>query len=248
MEVSRDQKETRNGAEVREARIPGFFEASGKPGEDRLVMLSDGIFAIAVTLLVLGIQIPAGVNHDAFMTALQGDFLTNTLFYAITFAVLAVYWANHRQLMNIIERVDQPFVWLNLLFLAFVAFFPVASNLLKFAQFSEAVIIYTVVLACCGYSSLFLWIYAFSKHRLVAVYKNSTRNISRFIGVSIIPTFFLLSLLLLFFPHFRSVPSHIFYSWLLLPPLNILWIRILRPSRKRRTEGTAQGDGAADQG
>jgi uncharacterized membrane protein len=199
-----------------------------KPSEDRITMLSDGIFAIAVTLLVLDIQIPPEVDHTHFLAALTGDFLESTIFYAITFAILAAYWMNHRRLMSVIERLDGPFLWLNLLFLAFVAFFPVVSNLLKFSQFAEAVVVYTVVLTCCGYSSLILWIYAFANYRLVAKDKKIRLYLARFIGVSTIPTFLLLTLLLLFLPYFQASPSHIFYVWIILPFVNMLWIRIAR--------------------
>jgi uncharacterized membrane protein len=231
MEIS----ENRDEAGTDEARRPTALETLKKAGEDRITMLSDGIFAIAITLLVLDIRIPDTVaNYEAFKEALTGDFFNGTLFYAITFAVLASYWTNHRRLMNVVERVDGIFLWLNLLFLAFVAFFPVVSNLLKFSQFPEAVIIYTVVLAGCGYSSLLLWIYAFRNHHLVALDRTIQHSAAvRFIGVSIIPTFFLLTLLLLFVPHFRSAPGDLFYTWLLLPFVNIIWIRIVRRRSRR---------------
>ncbi|GHO99298.1 hypothetical protein KSF_093460 [Reticulibacter mediterranei] len=219
-----EASENRNETGTDEARRPTALETLKKAGEDRITMLSDGIFAIAITLLVLDIRIPDGVaNYEAFKEALTDDFFDGTLFYAITFAVLAAYWMNHRRLMNIVERIDGIFLWLNLLFLAFVAFFPVVSNLLKFSQFPEAVVIYTVVLAGCGYSSLLLWIYAFKNHRLVSVDRAIHHNASRFIGVSIIPTFLLLTLFLLFVPYFRSSPSDLFYTWFLLPVVNIIW-------------------------
>jgi uncharacterized membrane protein len=226
MEIS----ENRGEAGTDEARRPTTLETLKKAGEDRITMLSDGIFAIAITLLVLDIHIPDTVtNYEAFKEALTGDFFNGTLFYAITFAVLASYWMNHRRLMNVVERIDGIFIWLNLLFLAFVAFFPAASNLLKFSQFPEAVILYTVVLAGCGYSSLLLWVYAFKNHRLVASDRIIQHNAAvRFIGVSIIPTFFLLTLLLLFIPYFRSSPGDLFYTWLLLPFVNTIWVRVVR--------------------
>jgi uncharacterized membrane protein len=234
MEISKNGDE----AGTDEARRPTALETPKKAGEDRITMLSDGIFAIAITLLVLDIRIPDGVtNYEVFREALTNDFFEGTLFYIITFAVLASYWVNHRRLMNVVERVEGVFLWLNLFFLAFVAFFPVVSNLLKFSQFPEAVIIYTIVLVGCGYSSLLLWIYAFKNHHLVALDRTIQHNAAvRIIGVSIIPTFFLLTLLLLFLPYFRSSPSHLFYTWLLSPFVNIIWIRISRLPNKKRAE------------
>jgi uncharacterized membrane protein len=141
--------------------------------------------------------------------------------YVVTFAVLASYWLDHRRLMSVVERVDRIFLWLNLLFLAFVAFFPVAANISNYSQFPEAVIVYTVVLAGCGYSAVLLWIYALGKHRLVAADRDVNSHTSRIIRVAITPTFFLASLLLLFIPNFP--PDYVFYSWLFLLFINRFW-------------------------
>jgi uncharacterized membrane protein len=222
VKVPEQQQKPKDIVETNQFKQLDLVEEAKKPSEDRIVMLSDGIFAIAITLLVLGIEIPLADTHAntpqahaAFIHALTGDFLSNTLLYIVTFAVLASYWLNHRRLMNIVKRVDRFFLWLNLLFLAFVAFFPIATNVSKYAQFPEAVIIYTVVLAGCGYSAVLLWIYALGNHRLVAADRDVNSHKSRIIRVAITPTFFLASLLLLFIPNFP--PSSVFYSWLLLP-------------------------------
>ena len=210
-----------------------FIEVK-KPSEDRIIMLSDGIFAIAVTLLVLSIQIsfpdtnyPNAAAYqaaqNAFTAILMNSFFNHTMYYIITFAVLAAYWLNHRNLMMLVKRIDRPFLFLNLLFLAFVAFFPVASNLLKYSQFPQAVIVYTCVLAGCGYSSLLLWIYAFHRHRLVANEMDTDIRRSGIIGAASAPTFFLLSLLLFFIPGFA--PNNLFYFWVLLPVLSIFMRR-----------------------
>ncbi|HEX3642528.1 MAG TPA: TMEM175 family protein, partial [Ktedonobacteraceae bacterium] len=152
MEVSQQQQKPKDIVETNQFKQPDLVEETKKPSEDRIVVLSDGIFAIAVTLLVLGIEIPLADTHAntpqahaAFIHALTGDFLSNTLLYVVTFVVLASYWLNHRRLINVVKRVDRFFLWLNLLFLAFVAFFPIATNVSKYAQFPEAVIVYTVV-------------------------------------------------------------------------------------------------------
>jgi uncharacterized membrane protein len=229
VEVYKQQQKPKGIVETNTFKQPGLIEETKEPSEDRIVVLSDGIFAIAITLLVLGIQIPIADTHAstpqahaAFIQALTGDFLANTLFYVVTFAILASYWLNHRRLMNIVKRVDRFFLWLNLLFLAFVTFFPVVTNISKYSQFPEAVIVYTVVLAGCGYSAVLLWIYALGNHRLVAADRDVTSETSRIIRVAITPTFVLASLLLLFIPNFP--PNHVFYSWLLLPFMNRFWI------------------------
>jgi uncharacterized membrane protein len=222
VKVPRLQPMTQDTPKINTSRQSDPIEETKKPSEDRIVMLSDGIFAIAVTLLVLGIQIPPLADphsHTAFMKALTGVIFSNTLFYVVTFAVLASYWLEHRRLMNSIKQVDTSFLWLNLLFLAFVAFFPVATNIVQYAQFQEAVIVYAAVLAGCGYSLAFLWIYAFSKHRLITANQDLQRQKSHVITAFLSPTFILLSLCLLFIPNFT--PSHVFFSWFLLPFIKV---------------------------
>ncbi len=212
-----------------------------KPSEDRISMLSDGIFAIAVTLLVLNIQIPLAStsrNEDAFKAILSGSFLSETISYFITFAVLAFYWINHRDLMNGLKRINRNFILLNLLFLAFVAFFPVASNLLHYDQFPEAVAIYTAVLAGCGYSSLLLLFYAHQGNLLCTDGRSFNIKISDFFAAAITPTFFLLSLLLLLIPQFYA--GNLFYSWFVLPIIGIIIRRLKIFNHIRKAEEKVQ--------
>jgi uncharacterized membrane protein len=236
VEVPRQEHETKKLVKVNIPRRPGGgpIEETKTASDDRIVMLSDGIFAIAITLLVLSIQIPHGVTKPEFVAALKGDFYSNTQSYVITFAVLAAYWTNHRHLMSVVTRVDKPFLWLNLLFLAFVAYFPAASSLLSGTSYPpEAVIIYTVVLVGCGYSAVVLWAYALAKHRLIPANSAIGDSKSRILGVATTPTFFLASLLLLFIPYIHNNPGKLFYSWLLLPLINVVYILVMRFSKKR---------------
>ena len=101
-----------------------------EPGEDRIVMLCDGVFAIAITLLFIDIKIPTGLSEDSFNGVLNGEFLSEALFYLITFVIIASYWMQHRRLMHELRRIDGRFLMLTFLFLAFVAFFPVTSGII----------------------------------------------------------------------------------------------------------------------
>ena len=102
------------------------------PSEDRLVMLCDGVFAIAITLLVIGIgvKLPGDnptvgqINHELW------KMIPPAISYVITFIILAVFWRFHRNLMHIVKRLDNAFIVLTFVYLAFIAFFPVTSGLL----------------------------------------------------------------------------------------------------------------------
>ncbi|EFH84364.1 TMEM175 family protein [Ktedonobacter racemifer] len=184
-------------------------------GFDRLIMLCDGIFAIAMTLLVLDIKLPEGVQAGALHEEL-GNLLTKSIFYLITFITVAGYWVSHRQLMTYIKRQDGPFTTLTFLFLAFVVFFPASFNVLvTTGNPAEVVIFYTLVLVGCGLSSFLLWAYASWKHRLIDAAISQHEIITRCIRILIMPIYFCLSLILLTIPHIDA--NAVFYSWFLLP-------------------------------
>jgi uncharacterized membrane protein len=201
-------------------------------GEDRLLFLADAVFAIAMTLLVLEITLPAGEHltdeghfNEALVTLIE-----QTAIYLVTFAVLARYWIAHRSLMRLVDRLDTPVIWLTFLFLAFVAFFPVPSGILGDYDFTGAVMLFTLVLVGCGYSLLAIWLYVSGKNHLLGAHVSRRAITDRSVDLAVAPTVFLLSLLLL--PTGRFNPSAIFLTWLLVIPLGWL-IHYLRRRRDR---------------
>lgn len=109
---------------------------------NRIVAFSDGIFAIAITLLVLGLTIPE--NVDDLTKALlhnEGDFLA----YAISFAVLGRYWLAHHRFFSALERFDARLMALNLLYLAWVALVPFSSQVLgDYGDRTDAAVLYAI--------------------------------------------------------------------------------------------------------
>jgi len=97
-------------------------DALGSVEQDRIVMLSDGVFAIAITLLVLDISLPNGVNSSD-VSAIVRSLLPHFIGYTISFIVIASYWLGHRRIMKVMTHVDRNFLWLNFLFLFFISLF-----------------------------------------------------------------------------------------------------------------------------
>ena len=190
-------------------------------GEERLIVLCDGIFAIATTLLVLNIRITGNPDEADFNAALAKLFSNEILFYVITFFVIANFWVQHRHLMGYIKRQDDRFTWLTLLFLLFVAFFPVTSSVLGASGFRGSVILYTLTFAGCGLSLVLVWLYASWHHRLIDADVSREEIVAIAFRAALTPVYFSLSLLLLFLP---IKPTTIFYSWILLPVI----VQILR--------------------
>jgi uncharacterized membrane protein len=98
-------------------------DEAAEEGIGRILALSDGVFAIATTLLILEIAVPATTSDAGLPKALLGLW-PRYLAYVISFVVIARFWVAHRQAFRLIARDDAVLVYLNLLLLMFVAFLP----------------------------------------------------------------------------------------------------------------------------
>jgi len=116
------------------------------------VALSDGVFAIALTLLVLNIGVPqlSGGAEARLWPALAaggGELLS----YALSFAVIALLWTRHHAFFREVRRIDGRLLGLNLLYLGLVAFVPFPTRLLGlYGDRPEPVVVYAVTIALVG--------------------------------------------------------------------------------------------------
>ena len=139
----------------------------GGLGLERIVFLSDGVFAIAMTILVLEVrlpELPAGASNDELLAAIVG--LGPRLFaYALSFSILSLYWIAHWRRFGQIERADGMLATLNLLLLALIALIPFPTGLVGIAAGSPAaVVLYAVTLAGAGLAVVTWSIRAHSAH------------------------------------------------------------------------------------
>ena len=88
----------------------------------RLEAFSDGVFAIAITLLVPDLVIPAGAV--AHLLRSLGDLWPSYLAYVVSFATIGSMWLGHNAITEYLERVDTSFVRLNMLLLLVISFLP----------------------------------------------------------------------------------------------------------------------------
>lgn len=117
---------------------------------DRTVALSDGVFAIAMTLLVLTITFPvlSGAERHRLSGELQ-DRLPQLYSYALSFAVLSLMWLRHHAFFRELRSIDITVSVLNLTYLALVAFLPYPTRLLgEYGDQPISVVVYagTIVL------------------------------------------------------------------------------------------------------
>ncbi len=148
----------------------GDFHASDA-ALTRIMALSDGVFAITMTLLVLDLHVP-----DLPLDGLEGAFLPamaeqwpQFLSFVISFLVQATFWMRHHHNFHYIKRFDRRLVWLNVYFLLAVSFNPYPTAILsRYGDFSGPVVMYALSMAVTGTLQFWMWRYATSNQRLVA--------------------------------------------------------------------------------
>lgn len=139
------------------------------PGKARIEALTDGIFAVAMTLLVLDVKLPIepadldGPGLRAALVALFPKFES----YVISFAVLCVFWLGHHRLMHRLRHVDQWFLWLNLLFVMCITLVPFTTSLMgAYRDLEDVAVVYGANLAAILAMQCLMWWRAL--HRLEA--------------------------------------------------------------------------------
>ena len=136
----------------------------------RLEAFSDGVFAIAITLLVLEIRLPAGHESLAYKLA---DTWPSYLGYAVSFVTIGIMWANHHAVFRLIARTTHGLIVGNLVLLMTVAFLPFSTAVLAEhlrhadADRTAAAVFYsgTFVLIAIGFQVL--WQVAAKGNRLI---------------------------------------------------------------------------------
>jgi TMEM175 potassium channel family protein len=136
---------------------------------DRLIALSDGIFAIAMTLLVLNISVPSGLDHAHFRRSLH-DSWSAVGAYGLTFAITAGRWRDHRRIFQLVRRTNAAVVRLTLALLGVVALLPFPTALLSQYGGSEplAIVYYAATMGVINILLLALFLAVRRDERLQA--------------------------------------------------------------------------------
>lgn len=130
---------------------PLYNQYSGRD-PDRIQALADGVFAVAMTLLVLDVRLPDGHagNSHALWSQLT-DLAPNLAAYLLSFTMLGTFWLAIHALLDLCERSDRTLAWAVLGFLFFVTLLPFnASMLAEHTHVRLAVVLYWANLAALG--------------------------------------------------------------------------------------------------
>jgi uncharacterized membrane protein len=174
----------------------------------RIVAFSDGVFAIAITLLVLALEVPKGLESGEVAEAIF-DQWDDLLAFAISFAVIGRFWVVHHRFFAEVDAFDGRLLGLNLLYLAWIVLIPFSSEALgEYGGETPAVVLYSVNLAIVVLVGLWMGIDA--RRRGLTTTDDATHRETR-IRSTYIAAVFLLSVPLAFLAP-RVAP----YLWLLL--------------------------------
>lgn len=154
-------------------------ETESELSTKRIEFFSDGVFAIAITLLIIEIKVPQ--LHGADGTPGLGTALLNLwshyFAYVLSFLMIGIYWVNHHYLFGLFKRTDHIFGLLNVFFLMCIAFVPFPTAVLGEYLTDEhnrhaAVIFYALGLALPAFGWFLIWFYASRNFRLVDKHLN----------------------------------------------------------------------------
>jgi uncharacterized membrane protein len=126
---------------------------------DRLVIFTDGVMAVAITVLVLDLKIPDGLTPEGFNAAL-GSLWHRFLCYALSFVVIGALWVAHHSQFAHIRRANPLLLWLNLLFLMMVALIPFVTSLMSDYGGPLPTVLYALVLMASCLMLATAWWYA----------------------------------------------------------------------------------------
>jgi uncharacterized membrane protein len=152
-------------------------DAADQTETGRLEAFSDGVFSVAITLLVLGLTVPALTDRERLAHGLTAALLSqwpSYLTYVLSFLTILIMWVNHHALFRVVRRTDQSFLILNGLLLLVVTTFPFATAMLAMylpqpvlADRRAAMVVYSGLSLVLGLLFNLMWAYAARGGRLL---------------------------------------------------------------------------------
>jgi uncharacterized membrane protein len=139
-----------------------YNEIAGQSVE-RLAALSDGVFAVAMTLLVLDVRAPAveAVHNEHDLWLALGALAPRLVMCAMTFLTLGIFWIGQQTQLNHLTRSERSLSWMHLLFLFAVCMMPFSTSLLAgFITYRLALLTYWLNILLAGVTLYWTWVCA----------------------------------------------------------------------------------------
>ncbi|MET9095105.1 TMEM175 family protein [Streptomyces cyaneofuscatus] len=166
------------------SQVSNTSPSSARP--DRLITLSDGIFAIAMTLLALDVRVPPGLNSEQFHDALR-ESTPQLAAYALSFLILGIFWRDQRQILLMSAQTGGLPQHLALAVLGVIALVPFPTSLLAEYGAREpwAVVLYAATICLIDLLQLAMFATLRGRHgvRAVGEWRDTAADLSATIAV-----------------------------------------------------------------
>ena len=139
------------------------YNAIAGTSAERLAALSDGVFAVAMTLLVLDIRVPAttAIHNEVDLWRAVVALSPRLLMYVMSFMTLGIFWVGQQTQLNHLARSNRSLTWIHLVFLFAVTMTPFSTTLLaEFTAYRSALLIYWANILILGAALYVSWICA----------------------------------------------------------------------------------------
>ena len=149
--------------------MPALYNTIEGRSTERLAALSDGIFAVAMTLLVLDIHIPSAesVHSEAALCQALAALGPQWIAYLMSFLTLGIFWAGQQTQLNYIREGSRDLSWIHLGFLLTITFMPLSTRLLaEFITYRTALALYWLNILLPGVMLFWSWSYV-TRHGLI---------------------------------------------------------------------------------
>jgi len=134
---------------------------------ERIGGFSDAVFAVAITLLILTIDVPVVSDVSELGSELKALW-PKFLGFLISFLIIGFFWVAHHFIFNYLRRLTPGLLWLNLFFLMFIVILPFSSDLMsEYNNSKVAVMFYGANMALASLMLLLLWMYMSHDNRLI---------------------------------------------------------------------------------
>jgi len=187
---------------------------------EHVISFSDAVFAFAITLMALTIDIPdlpPDLSQSELLQRLD-DSYPQLEDYIISFAVIAIFWISYHQVFNHIKGSHISMVYLNLLFLLFITLLSLTTSFVtNYASYQIPYIIYCTVVIITSSLLVLIWWYATKEYRLVDKGMHPLFIKGTFFALLAIPIIFGISVVISFID--LDIAQ---YFWLSIIPMNVL--------------------------
>ena len=196
-------------------------------GVGRLLTLSDGVFAIALTLLVLSLRVDVTTPASELGASLR-EVRPELYAYGLSVVVIGAFWMGHHRLYSRVRRVDTALLWMNIVYLGLVALIPYPTDVLgRYGGETDAVVLYAVLIGLGALASVGIAMYA--DHQDLVEAGAAISAVSRALPIAAV---FLVSVPIAFWS-----PKAAQFVWLLAVPLRLGTQKFVARARAADDEG-----------